>query len=193
MRQMYSWSVLCEALTGELAQAPLESCTLARLLSLTCTCVSLSGIAGVCFCMFVHVCVQMRGDSVYTVQSAMLHYFLCVLLNLFTPGLAPPVIRVRSAALACRAEPGLHSSLPVCCHLTPLTANLIQQNGDNRNNRVEKGGVKRKSTKRRPSNGSNKAKRENKEKKNRKRDCEQYLKPNQTEHQTDRCTKHILA
>lgn len=81
----------------------------------------------------------MCRDSVCTVQSAMLHYFLCVLLNLFMPELAPPVIRARSAALPRRAEPGLHSSLPVCCHLTPSTTNLIQQHGDKRDREGERG------------------------------------------------------
>lgn len=75
--------------------------------------------------VFARTCVpawlQMCRGSACTVWPAMLHYFLCVLLNLFTPELALPVIHVRNASLAHGAQPGPHSYLSVCCYFTPST------------------------------------------------------------------------
>lgn len=128
-------SLLHEALTGENAHAPMDFCTLSILfISPICVCVC-PLVSLVC------VCVSTCRDAVCTVQSAMLHYFLCVLLNLFMPELALPVIRVRNASLAHKAEPEIHSSLPVCCHLTPSTANLIQQRCDKRDRATTTGEI----------------------------------------------------
>lgn len=52
---VHTWSVFREALTGEHAHGPLESCTLASLfISLMCACVSLSGITNLCVCACLH-------------------------------------------------------------------------------------------------------------------------------------------
>lgn len=66
---VHTWSVLREALTGEHAHAPLESCTLASLfISLMCACVFLSGITGVCVC----VCMSALSN-----QPCFITFFLC--------------------------------------------------------------------------------------------------------------------
>lgn len=87
--------------------------------------VSLCLSAGVYVLACVPVWVQMCRDSVCAVWPATLHYFLCVLLNLFMPELALPVIHAQNARLAHRAQSGLHSSLPACCHLMPWNPHLI--------------------------------------------------------------------
>ena len=59
--------------------------------------VCVSVCACVCLCVCVRVCVCGGTLSALSNQPRFI-MFLCVLLNLFVPELAPPVIRVRGAA-----------------------------------------------------------------------------------------------
>lgn len=74
-----------------------------------------------------HVCLsEFRCAGTLSALSGQLRFitfFVCFWI--FMPELALPVIHAQNARLAHRAQSGLHSSLPACCHLMPWNPHLI--------------------------------------------------------------------
>lgn len=139
----------------------------------------------------------MCRDSVCTVQSATLHYFLCVLLNLFMPELAP----VSDPCAQHRLGPAEPSQDSIHLYLSavtsqPSTANLLQQHGAIRG--TEQGREEREQTEeaiKQVKQGEKTRRIKNRENRRSRGaiEREQYLKPKQTDAQSSSSRIHLKS